>query len=357
MHLIMRLACVALQNTLMSSSACSRLLRPASAMAAAGADASPGSSGAGASDADMSEGEEEEGAEEYGQAQQEQLEAGEEQEQQAGGSGIEGQGSAGAEQQQVADDDAGPSNRSAQVGRGDEPKQSCTQLIWCCAYTCRMLLVGTTALRLPLPLHHVCDACCHAVIGQHLFPPQAIQQAQQAQRVTYPRQATLAAWPGAAWYMRGLGRYAVANVSDCPVKAPYQPLGQFIEAVGRVPDNDALKVYFKRWAACAGGAGVVGAVGSPCLLLPPALSTEPHTVLALMVLCPKPPPLPPCRLKEHGWNPSVTIRKALKCGVKLDEEVAGVLRVSGLMKDSDEIGRLVWAYDKGKVGEGVMLRW
>jgi hypothetical protein len=41
-----------------------------------------------------------------------------------------------------------------------------------------------------------------------------------------------AAWPKAAWYVEGQGRWGVGEVSECPLKVAFVPLGQFIEEVG-----------------------------------------------------------------------------------------------------------------------------
>jgi hypothetical protein len=30
---------------------------------------------------------------------------------------------------------------------------------------------------------------------------------------------------------------------------PYVPLGRFVSKVGKLPDDDAMKVYITRWAA------------------------------------------------------------------------------------------------------------
>ena len=67
-------------------------------------------------------------------------------------------------------------------------------------------------------------------------------------------------------------RHAAAAVSEAPVLQPLTPLGEFIKQVGQVPDKEALAVYLRR-------------------------------------------------MREHGWDVSPTIRKALQCGASIMPEV------------------------------------
>lgn len=41
-------------------------------------------------------------------------------------------------------------------------------------------------------------------------------------------------WPRAAWFMDGLGRYGVDDMSEAPLKAPYVSLKRFITQVRAV---------------------------------------------------------------------------------------------------------------------------
>lgn len=62
------------------------------------------------------------------------------------------------------------------------------------------------------------------------------------------------------------------GISEAPVLAPLIPLGEFISKVGRPPSKTGMQVYLQR-------------------------------------------------LREHGFNVSNTVRKALACGAQLDREV------------------------------------
>ena len=42
-----------------------------------------------------------------------------------------------------------------------------------------------------------------------------------------------AAWPKAAWYVEGQGRWGVSEMSECPLKAAFVPLGDFVKEVRR----------------------------------------------------------------------------------------------------------------------------
>jgi hypothetical protein len=53
-------------------------------------------------------------------------------------------------------------------------------------------------------------------------------------------------WPKCAYYAKGLGRWAVEGMSECPLKLPFTPLGAFITRVGQPPSRDALTIYLQR---------------------------------------------------------------------------------------------------------------
>ena len=67
-------------------------------------------------------------------------------------------------------------------------------------------------------------------------------------------------------------RRHAASVSEAPLLQPLNPLGSFISQLGPVPDKEALAVYLRR-------------------------------------------------MREHGWDVSSTIRKALQCGASIMPEV------------------------------------
>ncbi|KAK9845815.1 hypothetical protein WJX81_003168 [Elliptochloris bilobata] len=109
------------------------------------------------------------------------------------------------------------------------------------------------------------------------------------------------AWPRAAWYVRGQGRYAVESMSDAPLIAPLVPLAEYVDRVGRCPANDAIHTYF-------------------------------------------------ARLREQGWDMSVTARKVKECGGHLDPEAVDVVRLDGGgLADAEALGALVWARDRAGV--------
>lgn len=72
-------------------------------------------------------------------------------------------------------------------------------------------------------------------------------------------------------------------MSEAPVLQPLTPLGAFISQVGPVPDKEALAVYLRR-------------------------------------------------MREHGWDVSPTIRKALQCGASIMPEVPEPVPVPLLAK-------------------------
>ncbi|WIA22484.1 hypothetical protein OEZ85_004780 [Tetradesmus obliquus] len=115
------------------------------------------------------------------------------------------------------------------------------------------------------------------------------------------------AWPKAAWFVAGHGRWGLKEASDSPLKVRFHPLGEFIRRVGPAPSDVALVTYLQR-------------------------------------------------LKEQGWNVDRTERKMLMCGVAglqaggaaagadgLQDLLAGVLDPTHTDSAADSIGRLVWA--------------
>ncbi|CAL5222508.1 g4882 [Coccomyxa viridis] len=102
------------------------------------------------------------------------------------------------------------------------------------------------------------------------------------------------AWPRAAWYVRGLGRYAVEDMSEAPELQPLIPLHKFIEKLGRPPDKDALTIYI-------------------------------------------------ARLREMGFTITEELRKVMESGAELLPEATGVTRLIGALQDADTLGPQVWA--------------
>eukprot|EP00210_Caulerpa_lentillifera_P001820 g1750.t1 len=92
---------------------------------------------------------------------------------------------------------------------------------------------------------------------------------------------------------RLLKKFGVEDLSECPKKVPFQPLGKFITQVGKLPGPDAINTYIMR-------------------------------------------------LREQGWNVENIVNKATKCGMKFHKEVSEVVRMEGFVNDCDQIGDLVW---------------
>ncbi|DBA65791.1 TPA: hypothetical protein ACH3X2_002828 [Trebouxia sp. C0005] len=107
-------------------------------------------------------------------------------------------------------------------------------------------------------------------------------------------------WPKAAWYLKGMGRHGVHNMSEAPLITPLTPLGEFITKLGRPAGKTALHTYLMR-------------------------------------------------LREQGWDVSQTVKKALRCGASLEKEMSEVVRLGGQHSDADGCGMLVWAQTDGSL--------
>ncbi|BDA51428.1 probable BsuMI modification methylase subunit YdiP at N-terminal half [Coccomyxa sp. Obi] len=103
----------------------------------------------------------------------------------------------------------------------------------------------------------------------------------------------MTAWPRAAWYIKGLGRYAAEDMSEAPVLRPLTLLGDFVTKVGRAPDKEALTTYF-------------------------------------------------ARLREQGFNMEDVLRRAQQCGASLNQEAVRITRLQGYTTDVETLGTLVW---------------
>ena len=86
-----------------------------------------------------------------------------------------------------------------------------------------------------------------------------------------------AAWPRAAWWLRGQLRTA-SSCCNAPVKTPLMPLHVFIKTLGPPPPLQQLNTYVMR-------------------------------------------------LREHGWNVWKTVQRAVRCGAIKDSEIARVVRI------------------------------
>eukprot|EP00887_Chlorella_sp_A99_P001977 scaffold18.g1977.t1 len=90
------------------------------------------------------------------------------------------------------------------------------------------------------------------------------------------------AWPRAAWWVRGMGSFAVEDVGESPV--------------GKPASQAEIEGYLNR-------------------------------------------------LKERGWDCEMTLRRLLRNNLRVAQEVHAVVRIPGLLSDADMIGDLVWAKD------------
>uniref|UniRef100_A0A1D2A1D0 DNA (cytosine-5-)-methyltransferase n=3 Tax=Auxenochlorella protothecoides TaxID=3075 RepID=A0A1D2A1D0_AUXPR len=104
------------------------------------------------------------------------------------------------------------------------------------------------------------------------------------------------AWPRAGWWVRGLGAFAVEDMSEHPVPTPFLPLGDFIGEVGRPARPEEVDSYLHR-------------------------------------------------MQERGWDASNTVAKLLKNNARFSYEVRNISRLPGLLSDADMIGPLCWALD------------
>ncbi|BDA42016.1 probable BsuMI modification methylase subunit YdiP at N-terminal half [Coccomyxa sp. Obi] len=123
---------------------------------------------------------------------------------------------------------------------------------------------------------------------------QASNKPQPTVRQGTTQRADRAAWPRAAWYIRGLGRYAAEEISEAPLLRPMTLLGDFITKVGRAPDKEALATYF-------------------------------------------------ARMREQGFNMESVLRRAQQCGAALNQEAVRISVLQGYTPDVETIGTLVWA--------------
>lgn len=104
-------------------------------------------------------------------------------------------------------------------------------------------------------------------------------------------------WPRCAWWVRGLGAFAVHGMSDAPVLTPFQPLGEFLEELGRPPTDEECASYVNR-------------------------------------------------LQERGWQVAPTLLGRLGCAPGgSTEEIAEICRLPGLVSDADMVGDIVWTHD------------
>ena len=76
--------------------------------------------------------------------------------------------------------------------------------------------------------------------------------------------------PVAMWF-----RFRVLHMSEAPVLTPLTKLSEFVAKVGEPPSQDSLQIYLHR-------------------------------------------------LREHGFDVSPTLRKALQCGLKIQKEVGSM---------------------------------
>jgi len=105
-------------------------------------------------------------------------------------------------------------------------------------------------------------------------------------------------WPRCGWWVRSLGAFAVPGTSECPVLTPYQPLGEFIEEVGRQQTEEEVSSYINR-------------------------------------------------LKERGWELGPGILSRLTGNAQASKESMEIVRLPGLVSDKDMVGDIVWAKDLG----------
>lgn len=80
--------------------------------------------------------------------------------------------------------------------------------------------------------------------GPGTAPPNPTQSPGQARKGQLSGVARLQtpwdkeAWPRAGWWVRGLGAFAVEDMSEHPVPTPFLPLGDFIGEVGRCAEGE-----------------------------------------------------------------------------------------------------------------------
>ncbi|PSC75340.1 methylase [Micractinium conductrix] len=135
---------------------------------------------------------------------------------------------------------------------------------------------------------------------KELFQAAVLRKKQRGQMQQGARQQAnwdREAWPRAAWWVRGLGCFGCEEMSECPVPAPFVPLGDFVHAVGREGTQEEIHTYLHR-------------------------------------------------MREKGWDVGHTIEKLLKNNTRISAEAHEVVRIPGLLTDADMIGDMVWALDK-----------
>lgn len=136
-------------------------------------------------------------------------------------------------------------------------------------------------------------------------------------------------WPRCGWWVRGMGAFAAVGVSDSPILAPFQPLGEFIEELGREPTAEECRSY-------AGRLQVSLRMPGYCYPYSYFWNTKPIPTFFL--------------LQERGWQISRGLQSRLGGTQEHTREVAQVARLEGLISDSDMVGTLVWAPDGSKAG-------
>jgi len=115
-----------------------------------------------------------------------------------------------------------------------------------------------------------------------------------------PRQQspwTKDSWPRSGWYVKGQGLFAVEEMSDAPILAPFIPPAEFITQLGRPPKKGEVDSYVNR-------------------------------------------------LQERGWQTDNTVQFALRNGLHIAPETMQVNRLPSLCAERDMIGPIVWAKDR-----------
>lgn len=82
-------------------------------------------------------------------------------------------------------------------------------------------------------------------ILRNIFQAELVEASKRGRLANAPRQSQKAwdkdSWPKCAWWVKGLGAFAVPNVSESPIPTPFQPLGNFIQEVGRAPSFEEIE--------------------------------------------------------------------------------------------------------------------
>ncbi len=143
-------------------------------------------------------------------------------------------------------------------------------------------------------------------------------------------------WPRCAWWVRGIGSFAVQGMSEAPVLVPFQPLGEFITQLGREPTEEEISVYINRFQER-------GWVLSPVLrarLGGYPVNSPPDALL-----------LGNEDNKNTGGGSGGGGDLAGGGGLgnrttSAAAEIAQISRLPGLVSDADMIGDIVWAKDE-----------